>query len=294
MVKTLFAPRNPESHKGDFGYVAIIGGCLEYSGAAKLANLALNALVSQPQAALRSGCGVARLCVPDRIAESCLPYLLETTLFPLSSDSRGRILFQEEELEGALAKIAACGVGPGMGQGESHKELLLSLLSRETLKLVLDADALNTLSQMGKEALQKARAQIILTPHMGEFSRLTGLPAETLSTNQAAYAEAYAKETGVILLLKGHTTIVTDGRKTLAVSVGTPGMATAGSGDVLTGILTGLLGRCTLTVETAAAGAWLNGKAGELAAEEYGEACMTAGDTVSKIPEAVQLALGET
>ncbi len=281
MAAHLFPPRKRDAHKGDFGYVAVMGGCLEYSGAAKLANLAALAASS-----LYSGCGVVRLAVPSLIAEGCLPYLLESTLFPLSTDPEGKILYKKEELDLLLTGLRALGAGCGMGRGKSHPRLIEALLAREGLRLVLDADALNVLSEMEEGSLKRGRASVTITPHFGEFSRLTGVSVTELKKDPVTHAKGFAERTGAILLLKGNPTIVTDGDRVVFVSAGCPGMATAGSGDVLTGILTGLLGYLPMDLLTIAAGAWVNGRAGELASAEKGELSMTASDTAGHIFEA--------
>lgn len=279
----LLPPRMQCSHKGDYGYIALLGGCTEYSGAAKLANLS--------QSALRAGCGVATLAVPASLAGAVAPCLLESTLAP-APDREGHMICDEAFLSGLIAGRRAVGVGMGWGRSEENQKILAYLLSHMTAPLLIDADGLYALSRLGTDCLRQATCPVILTPHMGEFSRLSGLSPETVLEDPIAHAERFAASCGVILLLKGPSTIITDGCETLLVRCGCAGMATAGSGDVLSGILTGLLGYLSAGVWTVALGAYLAGTAGELAAREKGEISMLASDTVSHIAEAVRTLTG--
>jgi len=274
-LRKLCPPRPCDCNKGSFGYVALLGGCMEYSGAAKLANLSM--------AALRCGCGVSTLAVPGCIAASVSPYLLESTLLPLP-DWDGFAAFDPASLDEVMRRRKALGVGMGWGAGPDNEAILTYILQHYTGNLILDADGLNTLSRLEPALLRESKANIVLTPHLREFSRLTGLSEGEILSDPVSAAERYARENRVIVLLKGAATVVTDGEQTYLTDAGCPGMATAGSGDVLTGILTGLLGWAAYCPETAALGAHLNGRAGELAQDAIGAVSMTAGDTVKFIP----------
>lgn len=279
----LLPPRRQCSHKGDYGYIALIGGCAEYSGAAKLANMS--------QSALRAGCGVATLAVPASLAGAVAPALLESTL-ALSPECNGHMIFDELFLSGLIAGRRAVGVGMGWGRSEENQKILAYLLSHMTAPLLIDADGLYALSRLGTDCLCQATCPVILTPHTGEFARLSGLSPETVLDDPIAHAERFAAMHGVVLLLKGPSTVVTDGHETLLVRRGCAGMATAGSGDVLSGILTGLLGYLPADPHTVALGAYLAGMAGEMAARDIGEISMLASDTVSHIAEAVRTLTG--
>ena len=278
----LLPPRRECCNKGDFGTVALMGGCTAYSGAAKLANLSLSAL--------RCGCGIARLAVPASLEQSVLPYLLESTFCPLP-DREGHMLFDREAIDGALDRTRAAALGMGWGSHPENGRILRHILRTYTGSLVLDADGLNALAALPDrdQLLYTASARVILTPHLREFSRLTGVRREDLLKDPIAHARSYAGERNVILLLKGSTTIVTDGGDVLLVSRGCPGMATAGSGDVLSGVLAGLLGWSACTPLTAACGAYLAGLAGELAQAEKGDISMVASDTAAMLPEAIRI-----
>ena len=170
--------------------------------------------------------------------------------------------------------------GPGVGQSEELQEVLKRLLVQCQVPLILDADGINLLAKH-IDLLRGRRCPVILTPHDGEFRRLGGDPK---AKDRIFHAMQFARNTGTILLLKGHRTIVTDGWNVYHNTTGNPGMATGGSGDVLSGIIVSLLGQHVMPLEAAAAGAWIHGAAGDLAAREIGEYGMIPEDIVLRIP----------
>ena len=277
-IKNIFPKRDVNSNKGNFGYVGIIGGCIEYSGAAKLANLSC--------ASLTSGCGVLRLIVPKEIANGVMSYLLEQTLFTIESKD-GHMIFDKEKIDKSLEKLKALAIGMGWGESSDNEKILRYILETKDIAVVIDADGLNTLAKMDKTILNETKCKVILTPHPKEFERISGYDFENIKNNTQELAINFANEYNVILLLKGHTTTVTDGKTTYLVKKGCAGMATAGSGDVLSGILVGLLGYNEPTVLTVAAGSYLAGLSGELAEKELNDISMKASDTISKIPDAI-------
>lgn len=279
-LKEIFKEREKDSHKGTYGYVGIIGGCMEYTGAVKLANMS--------STALRAGCGVIRVIVPKSIETSIVPYLLEQTIFPIENDEEQKMKFDKEEIDKALDKLKAVAIGMGWGKGRDNEKILEYILETKEIPCVIDADGLNTLSQMNLKILQKTNCKVILTPHLKEFERLSKVPMEKIKENPIEIAKNFANKYQVILLLKGSTTIVTDGITTYLVKRGCPGMATAGSGDVLSGILVGMLGYQEANAKTIAAGSYLAGMAGELAQEKYTDISMKASDTIEMIPEAIK------
>lgn len=280
-VASLFEERKNYSHKGDYGYVAVMGGSVEYSGAAKLANMSA--------AALRAGCGVVTLAVPETIVQSVSPYLLESTLFPIPADVDGKMKFEPQILDALLSRYASIAIGMGWGSSASYEEILSYLLQKAKQPLIIDADGLNTLSKMDLRILKEAKTPVILTPHLMEFSRLSGLSIHEIENAPITHAKVFAKEYGVILLLKGCTTVVTDGEAVYLSNRGRAGMATAGSGDVLAGILAGLCGYLEPNAFTVASGAYLAGMAGELAEEKCGTVSMIASDTVREISNVLQV-----
>ena len=314
-IRNIVAQRPSDTNKGDYGYVGIMGGCLEYSGAVKLANLSA--------ASMRAGCGVVRLIIPKEIAKSVTPYLLEQTIFPME-DNDSKMVFSREQLKEALNKLKAVAIGMGWGKSEEYKKILEYILINYQIPIVIDADGLNTLSTMNMDILKETKCKVILTPHLKEFERLSKIKLEdirkvassyvsfdserrtaqgnlnlfntekssdssdTIKNHEINLAKDFAKTYNVILLLKGPTTIVTDGEKVYLVKRGCSGMATAGSGDVLSGILAGLLGYNVPDLLTVSAGAFLNGVAGEIAEEKYTDISMIASDTVKCLPEAIK------
>ena len=278
-IKNKFVNRPSDTNKGDYGYVGIMGGSLEYSGAVKLANLSASAM--------RAGCGVVRLIVPEGIAKAVAPYLLEQTIFPMN-DNANKMVFSEEQINEALAKLKALAIGMGWGQSKEYEKILEYILGNYNIPVVIDADGLNTISKMNMDILNSTKCKVILTPHLKEFERLSKIKVEDIKKEEITIAKDFAKKYDVILLLKGPTTVVTDGDSVYLVKRGCPGMATAGSGDVLSGILVGLLGYNEPDILTVATGAYLNGIAGEIAQEKYTDISMIASDTVKCLPEAIK------
>lgn len=283
----LFPKRRNDTHKGTYGYVAILGGCTEYAGAAKLANLSC--------AALRSGCGVVKLAAAESTYGGIAPYLLESTFFPMP-DRNGHMRFLPERLDALFGngstRALACGMG--WGNGDENGDILRYILTHYTGRLILDADGLNTLAGCGTRLLSENVCEsVTLTPHPMEFSRLTGKSvSEILSDPIRRAREFAARFENVTVLLKGTATVITDGKTVELSDRGTPGMASAGSGDVLSGILCGLAGSRKMSVHTVCCGAYLAGLAAELAVQKVGEVSMIARDTVSALPDAVKCLSG--
>ncbi len=279
-IRRLFVREKNDSNKGDFGYVVLIGGSADYSGAAKLANLSLSAL--------RSGAGVSKLAVPRSIANAVLPYLLESTLFRLD-EADGGYVFSRETTERLIKNTKAVAVGMGMGRSNEVRRLLQYLIFEYCGRLIIDADGLNELSELSLTDLKSSRAKLILTPHLKEFERLTKMSIPEIKKDPISAAKEYAEKTGAVVLLKGPTTVITDGERVYLSDRGCVGMSTAGSGDVLSGILAGICGYVgdSDLLLGVAAGAYLNGLAGELASEDIPNVSMLSSDTVRYIPNAV-------
>lgn len=274
----ILAQRAQNSHKGTYGYVSILGGCREYAGAVKLANLSCSAL--------RAGCGVAQLILPESIAPSVAPYLLESTLAMLP-DRDGHMLFDAEQLDRVLARQAALAIGMGWGSSPENAKILQHVLQNYAIPVVIDADGLNTLAKMDPKFVKETSCRVVLTPHAKEMELLSGIPIAKILEDPIGCAEHLAEEWGVTVLLKGTCTVVTDGKITYLVNRGCTGMATAGSGDVLSGILAGLLGYAPCEPLTVACGAYIAGLAGELAERDVNPISMLASDTVAHIPLAI-------
>ena len=277
-IQDIFPIRKSNTNKGDYGYVAIMGRCINYSGAVKLANMSLSAL--------RSGCGVSKLIVSKSLSNIVAPYLLEQTLF-LIDDMDSNMVFNQSQIDSALNKVKALAIGMGWGNGQDNKKILEYILDNYEMPVVIDADGLNILSKMDKNILNTTRCKVILTPHLKEFERLSGFSINEIEKDKNNITKNFAKKYNVILLLKGPITLITDGTQIIEVNRGCPGMATAGSGDVLSGILVGLLGYNAPSVLAIAASAYIAGLAGELAQKEINDISMIASDTVKHIPEAI-------
>ena len=279
MAKEFVGYRKEDCNKGDFGYVAILGGCINYTGAVKLASLSL--------ASIRAGAGVTRLIIPKSITNLIVPLLLEQTVFEVN-DKDSYMLFNELELKEALKRIDALAIGMGWGRSSDNAKILKYILDNYSFPVLIDADGLNILSKMDLSILNKTKCKVILTPHLKEFERLTKVPIEKIKEKKEELAKEFAKKYNVTLLLKGHTTIVTDGNVTYLVKRGCAGMATAGSGDVLSGIILGFLGSHEVSAKLIASSAYVAGLAGELAEEKYTDISMKASDTIEFLPQAIK------
>ena len=271
--------RDPDSNKSDYGYIALLGGSPEYAGAARLAFTAT--------AAMRAGAGVVRLIVPSSVAAALLPNMTESTLKFLPVNEFGSIRYEKAAMDEALSGIKTIGAGMGLGLRGDNEKVVAHILECD-VPVVLDADALNTVARYPDLLKIKRSAPTIFTPHPGEFSRLTGLGVPEILASPLSAAVGYAQKHALTVLLKGRESIITDGERTYINKRGTPGMATAGSGDVLTGIITALFFRNRDPVVAAAAGAYIAGVAGELAAEKYGDVGMISPDTGACIASAIK------
>lgn len=262
--------RDPYAHKGNCGKVLLLCGSRGYTGAAALAG----------RGALRTGAGLVFLGVPESIYAIEAVKLDEPVIFPLpeAGGKLGRRAIPE--ILERLSACDACLIGPGLGRGAEVEEILEAVLRNCKVPLVIDADGINGLSAH-RDLLCGGTCPVILTPHDGEFQRLGG----RLSQDRQASAEALARELGVIVLLKGHRTWITDGTITYRNETGNPGMAVGGSGDVLAGMLVSLLGQGIAPLQAAAMAAWLHGAAGDLAAERLGQYAMTPTDLLEALPQ---------
>ena len=302
-LKDMIPIREKDSHKGTYGYVALIGGSVRYSGAIRLAYMA--------NAAMRSGAGVVKVALPKSLVHDVIPHILESTVFPLPDDA-GELIYAEDELAELIKNVRTVAFGIGVS-GETAK-ILTYLLNNYTGRLIIDADGLTILSGLDRQITADAGCEIVLTPHLGEFSRLSGKSIEKIQQAPTEAAVEYAKDMlklrgpaedridtpadtdrdiadeapRTVLLLKGPATVITDGIRTYISETGCPGMATAGSGDVLSGILAATCAYIPNLTMAVAAGAYINGRAGELAEADMGPVSMTASDTVSHIPDVLK------
>ncbi len=269
LVLSLLPDRNPWGHKGNFGKLLLLCGSRGYTGAAFFAAMG----------ALRSGAGLVFLGVPESIYGIEAVKLNEPVIFPLP-DAGGRLSADAvPEILTRLPQMDAVLVGPGLGQSEGTLAVARAVLEKAECPVVVDADGINVLSAH-RDLLRGRKLPTILTPHDGEFARLGGVIGE----DRMAAAAALAEELGCVVLLKGHETCITDGTDGYLNPTGNPGMAVGGSGDVLAGVITALLGAGLPPLEAAACGAWLHGAAGDRCAAELGQYGMLPTDMLSALP----------
>ena len=272
-VLSLLPDRPIDAHKGNFGKILLLCGSRGYTGAAALAAMG----------ALRTGAGLVYLGVPESIYEIEAVKLLEPIVFPLKDDG-GRIAASAlGQIHSVLEGKDAVLMGPGLGRSEGVTAAVSFVMENFPGPVVLDADGINALVSH-KHILQERTGPMILTPHKGEFERF-GILAGDTDESRVCAAESLAKELGAVILLKGHRTVVTDGNLTYINTTGNPGMAVGGSGDVLAGMITALLGLGLKPLEAAACGAWLHGKAGDICAEKIGQYGMLPSDMLDILPQ---------
>lgn len=268
-VLSILPDRDKTAHKGDFGRLLLLCGSRGYTGAAALAAMG----------ALRSGAGLVFLGVPESIYAIEAVKLTEAIVFPLP-DCGGTLSAEAiPEILERLPKMDAVVIGCGLGQSEGAFEVVKAVLEHAACPVVLDADGINLIAAH-KDILRGRSYATILTPHAGEFSRLSGC----LPEKRIADAESLSRELGAIVVLKGYETVITDGTVTYINPTGNPGMAVGGSGDVLAGIIGSFLGQGIAPLEAAACGAWVHGAAGDLCAREIGQYGMLPTDMVQILP----------
>ena len=270
LIKSLYKPRNRFSHKGTYGHALLIAGSYGKMGAAVLAT----------KACLRSGAGLTTACIPKcgyNIMQVAAPEAMTIT-----DSNENFIITLPEDIE----KYSSIGIGPGIRTGEETQKILSFIVRRYQKTLVIDADGLNCLS-LQKELLDQLPPNSILTPHPKEFERLFGVHANDFKRIETAREKA--KQLNIIIVLKSHHSFIAlpDGSGYFNTT-GNSGMATAGSGDVLTGIITALLAQGYTPADAALFGVYMHGLAGDLAAKALSKESMIAGDLVDFLPKAFQ------
>jgi len=273
-------PRAIDAHKGDFGKVCIIAGSVGMSGAAALAG----------RSALRAGAGLVRVATPASVLPIVASIEPSFTTIALPEDGAGRISAKAiNTILDAVSENDAVAFGPGVGISGALQSVLEALLEQEGLRLLIDADGLNNLTRI-KDWPARLKAKLILTPHPGEMKRLwSGLFRESAiggPSERKQQAAQLAQRTKSIVALKGAGTVVTDGEKIYINKTGNPGMATAGSGDVLTGVITALMGQGLSNFDAVVLGVYIHGLAGDIAAEKIGQVSLMATDIIGTLGEA--------
>jgi NAD(P)H-hydrate epimerase len=276
-VRSLLEPRAADSHKGDFGRVLVVGGSRGKTGAAHLAGMG----------ALRAGAGLVTVATPA----SCLPIVAclspELMTEPLDENSHGQVVGASvERVTEFTQDVIACG--PGLGRGESVGQFVRALLDRSETPLVLDADALTVLADDPGRLIGRDDRDIIITPHPGEMARLVGSTADEVQASRIDVACDFATTHHVYVVLKGHRTIIATPEGRVFINpTGNAGMATGGTGDVLTGMIAAFLAQLLDAEAACRLAVFLHGMAGDLAQESEGDVAMTASDLLAQVGESI-------
>jgi len=279
-------PRPTDAHKGDFGRVLVVGGSRGMIGAVALA----------ANAALRGGAGLVAFAAPQTVQLTIAGLCPCATSAPLAADETGQLLPEAAKQLALLAEDCnVLAMGPGLRVGQPQQALVADALVYGK-PVVLDADGLNNLARHEQWAVGRV-GPLVLTPHPGEFAELTGLPVADFQQRRRDVAveavqrwkEGADKKAGeLVCVLKGAGTVVTDGQRVYVNETGNPGMATGGSGDVLTGLIAALISQGMTVFDAACLGVRLHGRAGDLAAERLGQASLIATDLLDYLPAAMQ------
>lgn len=269
-------PREPDSHKGTFGRVLMVGGSRGMAGAAALAGMA----------ALRSGAGLVRLAVAQSCLDTVAAFEPSYMTVALPDDSDGRLAADfHADLARLLPWATAVAVGPGLGRSPQLDHLVVELYRHAEQVVVIDADGLNALSDH-RHALGEHAGPRILTPHPGEMARLVDCSIRDIQADREKYARQLAESTGAVVILKGHQTVVAGEGRLAINTTGNAGMATGGSGDVLTGVTAAIAGQGLPALDAARLAAHVHGLAGDLQAEKLGMVSLIARDLIDGLPAA--------
>ncbi|MCM8795325.1 MAG: NAD(P)H-hydrate dehydratase [Candidatus Omnitrophica bacterium] len=273
--------RRPEAHKGDFGHILLIAGSARFSGAGVLA----------AEAAMRSGAGLVTLGIPKHLNNAIIKIKpKEVMTLPLPDKEGTLSLAAFRNIEEFIKNIDILAIGPGLGKEQSTQKLVRKLVREINKPRVIDADGLNAL--VGHLELLTTHYSLlttILTPHPGEMARLLGISIKKVQSKRKELAWKFAKDYKLTVVLKGYNTVVADYKDNLYINkTGNPGMATAGSGDVLTGMIAAFLAQGLDAFNAAKYAVYLHGKAADLAAQEKTQLGMIASDIIKKIPEAIK------
>jgi ADP-dependent NAD(P)H-hydrate dehydratase len=271
-------PKRPaDGHKGLYGSVLVVAGGRGMAGAAGLSGVA----------ALRSGAGLVRVASSAEAQPTVASFEPSYMTYPLESDEEGliRAAPAKPALEKLLERSTVLAIGPGLGQSDGIRDLVRWVVESVSQPTVIDADAINALAGQ-TNALGDLKRPVVITPHPGEFARLTGRTVAEIQADRERHAVALAQADNLVVVLKGANTIVTDGTRLYVNSTGNPGMATGGSGDILTGVIAALIGQKLPAFEAAQLGVYVHGLAGDMARDQNGEVGMIAGDIVDVLADA--------
>lgn len=272
--------RNPDTHKGDYGHVLIVGGSPGLTGAVCLC----------VNAALRTGAGLVTAGVPRSLNAVFEVKLTEVMTMPLEDNDGFLSLKAFNRIKDILRKIDVVVLGPGASLKDSAQKLIVKLIKEVDKPLVVDADGITAVASHLDVLDKRKSGKLILTPHLGEFSRLINLSVEEIKRARKELVKKFSLRYNLTLVLKGYHTLVSDGKQLFENTTGNPGMATAGCGDVLAGIIAGLAAQGIDCFSAAKTGAYLHGKAGDLAAKDKTQACLIASDVIEYLPGAMRKA----
>jgi len=271
--------RSPNTHKGDYGHLLILGGSPGLTGAVSLA----------AQAALRAGCGLVTVGVPKSLNFIFEIKLTEVMSLPLAETEKSTLSQKAfKKLVEFSSRIDGIALGCGGSRDSSTQKFFLKVIKEIDKPLVVDADGINALASNLKILKKRKTKILILTPHLGEFSRLIKKDINYIKKRKKELAKEFAFKYNLILILKGHRTIITDGEKLFENETGNPGLATAGSGDVLTGIVASFLVQKIEPFLSAKIGVYLHGLAADLAVEDKTQASLIASDVIEYLPKAIK------
>ncbi|WP_025640237.1 NAD(P)H-hydrate dehydratase [Schnuerera ultunensis] len=279
-IKNILPMREKDSHKGTFGRVGIIAGSKGMAGAAYLATMA----------ALRSGSGLVYAIIPNSLNEILSIKLTEAIIKCVEDEDAGHFnLYSFDGLKEIIDDMDVLALGPGIGVDEIRIELVNKILSTYEKPIVLDADGINCISKGNPDILSNRKAETVITPHPGELSRLLRLDIDTIQKKRFEYSKMISNKYNVITVLKGANTLVTNPKGDIYINFsGNPGMATAGSGDLLTGIIASFIGQGITSYEAAVLGVYCHGIAGDLAKMDKGEYGMISRDILDNIPYSIK------
>lgn len=277
-MDNLIAKRNDNSHKGTYGRVAIIAGSRGMTGAPFLSS----------QGALRTGSGLVYTIIPESLETVMSIKLTEAIIRPIKDKDTGHFLKDSiEPIIKEVKEMDCIALGPGIGVDKDRIQLVSEIIRDTKVPMVVDADGINCIAE-NIEILNQGKGPIIITPHPGEMARLLNKDIQEIEKNRQYYSQYISEKYNIIVVLKGNKTIVTSPEgQTYINKTGNPGMATAGSGDVLTGIIASLLGQRLDPFDAAKLGVYLHGLAGDITRDRLGEYGMIASDIIEAIPYAI-------
>jgi NAD(P)H-hydrate epimerase len=279
-VAKLIGPRSRDANKGSFGHVLVMGGSLGKAGAAAMAGMS----------ALRAGAGLSTVATPKSVLATVAGFHPEIMTEPCEETESGTIslrALQYAHMDNLVKGKTVLAVGPGISRNEETSEFVRSVLDKYSTPIVLDADGLNAFAGSVEKLNGKGR-ELVITPHPGEMARLTGLSIPEVQRDRIGVARNFSRDHQLIVVLKGHRTLIAEpGGEVWVNTTGNPGMATGGTGDVLTGMVAGMIAQNPERIlEAVAAAVHLHGLAGDIACETMGEHSLVATDLIRALPEA--------